>query len=112
MADSHYYRYMQQCACKNPCEFPGSLELSRSFFSLSQDEKVDKLRTILHVIGSSLTDSSQNAKLNYQMKGHKLCFNGFLAIMQLSRATLQRHAADVRLCRIVFYDSRSYEKYL
>jgi len=95
MADSHYDRYMQQCVCQNSCAFPGSLELSRSFFELSQDEKVDKLRTILHAIGPIATEPTQNAKVNYQMKGNKLCYNGFLAIIQLSRATLQRHATEI-----------------
>lgn len=113
-ADEHYERCFAKCTCSTKCDFPGSLELARSFGRLTQDERIDKLRTILLCltappgVTNELFPSSKRSRkrqrdegiassvtTRYCLKGKAMCMNGFLAVVQVSKPTLQRHSKEV-----------------
>ena len=94
--------------------FPGSLQLAHSIASLSQVEQVEKHRTILLCLNSPPAiqndlclyskrerkrirggETGNGVTTRYCLKGYIMCVNGFLAVVQLSYATIQQHAGQV-----------------
>lgn len=117
MAQENYDALFEKCTCEPKCSFPGSLDLAISFASLNQKERIEKLRTILlcltsppEVPNSLFSTSQRNRKRSremqrthtqstkYALKGYSMCIHGFLAIVQVSEATLFRHAREISDC--------------
>ena len=114
MVKEHYPKYFHRCTCEPKCNFEGSLDLAQSFSKLNKVDRIDKLRTMFLCLTStpgSKNDlfmcSDRNRKrlrngdggsvvsTKYCFTGNEICMNGFLAIVQVSRAILQMHAAEV-----------------
>ncbi len=121
-ADDHYYEYLSKCACypdsESNCSFPGSLDLSRSFASLPENERISVIRGILLALAAppgnanelmarsgknkkrsrDFSESENNkgyATVKYAIKGKSLCRMVFCAITQVSVRTVSRHASEV-----------------
>ncbi len=114
--DAHYHQHRDMCVCSTSCLFDGRLDLSRSFASKNEVDRINIVRAILLAVASlpgeknqlfesrkrkerdqstASLSSTARTSVTFAMKGHALCRNGFLAITQISWGTLQRHASEV-----------------
>eukprot|EP00171_Calliarthron_tuberculosum_P002461 IDg2461t1 len=117
-ADVNFYKNKDLCTCPEACVDDGMLDLARQFGSRNEVERINIIRYMLMPLVSAPgeencfrlhergrkrrrdqeaagMEQSGRAHIRYAIKGNEMCMHGFLAIVNLSRATLQRHAHEV-----------------
>lgn len=105
--------YFEKTKCNHDeCQLPDAHDLAFSFQSMTEDARIDTVRSILLAVsapeGSKNTiynsgddrkrargSSSSFSSTYYAMRGRKLCRDAFLAITQVSGRTLASHISDV-----------------
>lgn len=113
--NSYYNACFAKCSCfpdsERTCAFPGSESLSRSFAKMRENGRVGVVRGMLLSLASpkgetndlfersginkKQKDDSKNSVTRYAIKGKVLCRHGFMAIKNVSSATLSRHSRNV-----------------
>ena len=130
-ADLHYADMMSKCVCEPHCHFEDSKIVSRSFFKMNEERRINLVQGML------LSTSSRSGSINYlknpvnmhkrlrtqakenegirctvqyAFQGRLLCSKAFSALVQLNECTVRKHAHDVaNSIHVEYYSMRRNE---